>query len=188
LTAQSPPHDHSAMSPLIRSGSTNTASKASWVNLQSTQRDLLEAWARGGSGYRVLSPVDIVGLLPAGLHPKIQSVVLMVAPTSTGGVYVIANNHRVDRRAWAIDQEPFGSIIDSTGARAQAVVIHHGSWPGRTIRPPTAFWDHLDRSGIGTFFPLSTLPEGSSGPLEDLQELSHLAAFENFKMRFRSSY
>ena len=159
---------------------------SSWVSLSSDQRDWLEGWGRQGEGYHVLGSSDLSALLPPTLEPKVQSAVLMVAPTSSGGTYALVNNLRVEPKTWAIDQEPMGCIIDTTGARGEALFIHHGQWPGRTIQPSTNFWDHVDQSGIGVYYPLPNLPVSSSGPLSDLSGTGHLEAFEEFKHRIRS--
>ncbi len=111
----------------------------------------------------------------------------MVAPTSSGGTYAVLNYDRVDRPAWSLDQDPFGLIVDSTGARPEALLVHHGEWHQRTIQPSTSFWDHVDESGIGRYFPHPNLPSGSSGPLSDLSGKGHLNAFEEFKRRVRSA-
>lgn len=164
------------------------ALKASWVRLSRGQREWLEGWGRRGAGYHVLGSSDLLGFLPAGLQPKVQSAVLIVLPTSSGGTYALVNNLRVDRRAWEIDQEPVGAIIDSTGARAEALFLHHGGWAGRTLQPSTNFWDHVDASGIGAYFPLPNQPSSTSGPLRDLLGTGHLEAFLEFKTRVRSAF
>jgi hypothetical protein len=161
--------------------------RCSWIELNADQRGRLEEWARDGSGYRVLSSTDLSSVLPSGLHPKVQSAVLMTVPTSTGGIYVLVNSLRVDARAWTIDQEPFGAIIDSTGARSVGLFLHHGRWAGRTIVPSTDSWDHVEQSGIGAYYPLPNRPPGRSGHLSDLIGTGHQEAFEEFKLRVRST-
>lgn len=106
--------------------------KHSWLSLSTTQREWFEEWGRRGEGFHILMSTDLTPILPSGLHRMINSAVLMVEPTSSGGTYVLVNNNRVDKPAWAIDQEPFGAIIDSTGARSVGLFLHHGNWAGRS--------------------------------------------------------
>ena len=162
--------------------------KHSWVSLKTTQREWLEDWGRRGEGYYVLESDDLTTILPPGLHSKINSAVLMIAPTSSGGTYVVVNNNRVDKPAWAIDQEPFGAIIDSTGARSIGLLLHHGDWPQRSsTSEPRKFWQHAEESGIAAYYPTRNLPSNTSGELSELSGMGHLEAFEEFKRRVRDS-
>ena len=112
----------------------------------------------------------------------------MVAPTSSGGTFVVVNYTRVDQPAWSLDQDPFGAIIHSTGADAQGMFVYHGGWTARTIQPSTDFWDHVDESGIGAHYPHANLPPSTSGPLSDLYGKGHLEAIGEFKLRIRSGH
>ena len=77
---------------------------------------------------------------------------MIVAPTSTGGTYLVTSTLRVDTKDQAIDQEPFGLIVHSTGASPMGMFLHHGDWEGRTEYPPQRFRDEVSESGIGDYF------------------------------------
>jgi len=91
-------------------------------------------------------------VFPARLRDKIGAALVIGAPTSTGGAYLVYSAHRVDRPAQAIDIEPFGLIVHSTGPSASGVYLHHGVWEGRTHYPPPEFWDDVAQSGIGAYY------------------------------------
>ena len=110
--------------------------------------------------------------LPSVFSPayraKIDSALAIAAPSSTGGTYLVFSAHRVDRPARAIDIDPFGLIVHSTGASAWGVYIHHGNWEGRTRLPPPSFWNEVERSGIGAYYltqPPEALREGTLAQL-----------------------
>lgn len=111
--------------------------KHRWISLTTTQRGWFEHWSQRGEGYHCLRSTDLTPLLPPSYEAKVQEAVLMVAPTSSGGTYVVVNYARLDRPAWSTDQDPLGLIVDATGARATALLIHHGTWAQRTVQPLT---------------------------------------------------
>ena len=103
--------------------------------------------------------------------------VMIAAPTSTGGTYLVFNARRVDTKDRAIDQEPFAIINHSTGPSSAGMFIHHGDWEGRTETAPQEFWDHVEESGIGDYFfsnppagllsgTFAQLPKGDRGAFE----------------------
>ncbi len=63
------------------------------------------------------------------------------------------------RPARAMDINPFGLMVHSTGPSASGVYLHHGNWEGRTRRAPPNFWKEVSRSGVGTYY-LTQPPEG----------------------------
>ena len=150
--------------------------KSNSINLRSEQQDELDRLLRP-SGWRLLPGRDLPSVFPASFRAKIDSALLIAAPTSTGGTYLAFSANRVDLKARAIDIEPFGVIVHSTGSSPSGVFIHHGTWEGRTTDPPPGFWEEASRSGIGEYF-LTNPPEGlRSGTLEQLPR-GHRGAFD----------
>ncbi len=89
---------------------------------------------------------------------------------------LVFNALRVDPKAGAIDQEPFGVAVLPSGASTGGMFLHHGNWEGRTAPPPQGFWEVVIASGVGNYF-YSNPPSGLTiGPLELLPH-GHAEAF-----------
>ena len=139
--------------------------------------NLVDWWDLCPTGeYRVLSPLSLPALIPDRLIQKVDSSVIAAFGTQGGTVYMV-NLNRVDHRAQAIDQQPFLLAFVGTLPVGSGVLVHHGNWTDRTIRPPAEFWNHIQRSGLGAVWPLSTLPVHSAGSLSELRDFSHGSAF-----------
>lgn len=152
--------------------------KVSWINLSSTQQDELNLPLRS-PGWRLLSGNELPSVFPETFRKNIDSALLISAQTSTGGTYLAFSANRVDGKDKAIDIEPFGLILHSTGPSPSGVFIHHGAWESRTEHPPPAFWEEVSKSGIGQYFltnppgilregTLAQLPRGHRGAFEAL--------------------
>ncbi len=151
-------------------------SRVSWINLSTKQQDELGLPIRS-PGWRLLPGRELPSVFPDTFRKKIDSALLISAQTSTGGMYLAFSANRVDGRDQAIDIEPFGMILHSTGPNPSGVFIHHGTWEGRTEYPSPAFWEEVSRSGIGHYF--LTNPPGNlrEGTLAQLPK-GHRGAFE----------
>lgn len=103
--------------------------KYSWLTLTTTQCKEIES-ENMKSGWKRLSQENLPSVLPSEFRNKIDSAVMIAAPTSTGGTYLVYNNLRVDQKASALDQDPFALIVHSTGPSPNGVLIHHGKWGG----------------------------------------------------------
>ena len=137
--------------------------KASWIELTPEQRSELNVCV-SPKRWRVVRPDDLPSVFPLRFRSKIDSALVIAEETSTGGTYLAYSANRFDLKDRAIDIELFGLIVGSTGADAFGVFIHHGSWEGRTVRPPTEFWEEVRRSGFGDRYlvsPPNGLYEGS---------------------------
>ena len=77
-------------------------------------------------GFRVVSAASLPHALPLGFREKVDSAVLITQPTSTGGLYLVFNNYRVDIKPRVIDREPFAVIQSTTGVGSLGVFVHHG--------------------------------------------------------------
>ncbi len=119
-------------------------------------------------GFRVVSAASIPSALPQRFREKIDSAVLIAEPTSTGALYLVFNNYRVDEKARAVDQEPFAVVMHTTGIGSVGMYVHHGDWPGRTFSPPPELWTNIDRYGIGNYFLSYPIGGKTSGALEEL--------------------
>lgn len=119
-------------------------------------------------GFRVVSAASLPSALPQAFREKIDVAMLIAQQTSTGGLYMVFNNYRIDVKARAVDQEPFAVIQHTTGIGSVGMYVHHGVWPGRTFIPSTGLWDSIDRYGIGNFYLANPIGGKTSGPLEEL--------------------
>lgn len=104
--------------------------------------------------------------------------------TSTGGTYLYVGGNRLDRAAGAIDIDPFGLIVHSSGPARDGVVIYHGQWKGRTQKMPAAFWDEVEGSGVGHYYQSHAAEGRNAGTLDQLPE-GHAGAFQKIVRRLR---
>lgn len=147
-----------------------------WLTLSDDQQRELDGCVKS-PGWRIIPGRDLPTVFPESFRQKVDSAVVVAAPTSTGGAYLAYSANRVDYRDQKIDIEPFGLIVHSTGASSSGVFLHHGDWDGRTESPPDGFWEVASRSGIGDFFRASP-PEGlRQGDLDQLPK-GHRGAFD----------
>ena len=154
--------------------------KASMHSLTSTEQAEFEALSRGlgiDAGYKWLSPAEYPTAIPASLREKFPSALLMWERTSSGCTQIVCNGIRLDAKANALDQEPFGVVVYSSGVSTGGVFIHHGSWDNRTVQITSEVTQTLESTGLGNYFPLGEVPSQSSGPLSDMSRTSHEGAF-----------
>jgi len=160
------------------------ADKPNWINLSSSQRDELDGFVHA-PGYRVVVRNELPSVFPERFRAKIDSALIIAAPTSTGGTYLAFSANRVDLKARALDIELFGVILHSTGAGPSGVFIHHGTWNDRTQYPPDAFWTGVLQSGVAQYVLASPPASRSAGPLTDLPR-GHAGSFEAIVQQIRA--
>jgi hypothetical protein len=118
--------------------------------------------------WAVLSSTELNGVLPDRFLAKVDSVIAVASPTSSGGTCLLFNALRVDEPARLVDQEPLGLFLRSTEENSTGVLVHHGSWDDRSWKASSELWRGVAESGIGNYF-LTNPPEGRhSGTLEEL--------------------
>ena len=103
-------------------------------------------------------------ILPKTYLAKVDSIISVTAPSSSGGDLVMFNNLRVDTRMHLIDQDPFAVFQNSTGLTATAVLQHHGSWMDRSWTS-TGIWQCPSAGG---YFLANPPANRRSGSLDDL--------------------
>ena len=158
-------------------------SRSSHVRLSEAQRAELQAHLPL-SGWKLLSVAELPSVFAVSLQQKIDSALLIASGSSDGTTYMVFNAFRVDTKAAAIDQEPFGIVFSGSVPEYDGVFIHHGDWTGRTSSPGPDFWNQVLHSGVGGFF-LTNPPEGKlSGTLDELPT-EHQAAFESVVKKIR---
>ena len=160
------------------------ADRPSWINLSSTQQDELHTFVPA-PGWRLVPGRELPSLFPETFRAKIDSAVVIAAPTSTGGTYLVFSANRVDLKARALDIEPFGVIVHSTGPAPSGAFIHHGTWADRTQYPPEPFWVDVSQSGIAQYFLASPPASRSAGRLAELPK-GHAGAFEAIVRELRA--
>jgi hypothetical protein len=150
--------------------------KPSWVTLTAEQQQELAQCVKPGE-WRLVARAQLPSIFPQPFRDKIDSAFVMADLTSTGGTYLAYSAHRIDYKDHAVDIEPLGLIVHSTGPSSSAVFLHHGDWEGRTETPQPRFWEELVKSRTGDYF-LTNPPEGSlQGTLDELPK-GHRGAFE----------
>jgi hypothetical protein len=128
--------------------------------------------------FKVIPQEQIPGVFPEPFRAKMDHAVVMGSGDASGKVYLVLNAQRIDIKAAAIDQEPFGVVFDNGRPSESGVFIHHGDWPARTVSGvPPEFWSHVTASGIGNYYPPPSLPPDCSGSLHELETTSNVYAF-----------
>jgi hypothetical protein len=128
-------------------------------------------------GWAILSSTELVGILPDSYVKKIDAVIAVSCPTSSGGSCLMLNSLRVDIRTRLIDQDPLGVFVNSTGLSSSGVLVHHGDWDDRSWEASSELWRDVEESGVGKYYlsnppagirsgSLAELPKGTSGALE----------------------
>ena len=161
------------------------APKTSWINLTPAQQREIDQHSIK-SGWKILPRETLPSFFSSDFREKLDSAMMIAAPTSTGGTYLVYNALRVDIKDSAIDQEPFSIIVHSSGPSPSGMFIHHGNWEGRTYNPPKVFWDQVRESGVGNYF-FSHPPLGITSGTHDQLPEGHREAFEQSINRIRTS-
>jgi hypothetical protein len=151
-------------------------SKFTWIDTSKEDRKEWEKLCPAGE-FRIVSPNSVPATIPKALLNKADSVLVVASGSADGQILYMANIHRVDTPAQAIDQEPFGIVFHGTTPASAGCLLHHGNWQDRTTKPPQAFWTALGSSGIGSYFPIQTLPNTTAGPISQLSNPSQHDAF-----------
>lgn len=130
-------------------------------------------------GWSILSSTELSGVLPERYIAKIDSLIGVRSPTSSGGTCLMLNSLRVDPRTTLIDQDPLALFVGSTGVSSTAVLVHHGDWDDRSWEASSDLWRQVEDSGIGKYYMLNPpgglrsgsldeLPKGTSGALQSV--------------------
>ena len=97
----------------------------------------------------------------------------------------MVNVNRIDDKANAIDQEPFGIAFVGDNPVYSGCYIHHGNWEGRTraIPIPEGFVQGVSGSTLSTCYSVTSIPSEPAGRIEDLQIKSQQDAFMQLMKR-----
>lgn len=142
--------------------------KTSWFNVENTDR---KKWIDvcPENTWRILKPEDIPdNPVPQDFWDKCDSVFVMVSGSEDGLAFCMANANRIDEKNPEIDQQPFCLAFLGDDPAPSGILIHHGDWKERSIPIPNDFYSYFRSSGIQEYYPLSQLPQNSSGSIDDL--------------------
>jgi hypothetical protein len=131
------------------------------------------------TGWSILSSTELSGILPDRYLAKLDSVIGVSCPTSSGGTCLMFNSLRVDTGTRLVDQDPLGVFVSSSGVSSRGVLIHHGDWDDRSWEASSRLWDDVEESGVGRYYQsnppegrhsgaLAELPKGTSGALDSV--------------------
>ena len=76
------------------------------------------------SGYKWLPSSRIPSAIPESLRKQMTSALLMWEPTSSGSVYLVVNGIRHDQKDNALDQEPFGIVVEEAMSIGLPLVVY----------------------------------------------------------------
>ncbi len=134
-------------------------------------------WGSDEGGYRRLSKQNVPNFIAEGLREKLYAAMLMGQKTSDGTLCLVVNCIRLDLNDNAIDQNPFGIILYTSGASTQGVYIQHGNWHERSIVLTPELKRIITSTSMGDYYPLNNEPPNSSVPLFELGPTAHEGAF-----------
>ncbi|OGQ44919.1 MAG: hypothetical protein A2W63_04730 [Deltaproteobacteria bacterium RIFCSPLOWO2_02_44_9] len=165
--------------------------KVTTLSLSSSQLEEFEQIAKqytSTSGFKWLSSSEIPTAIPKSLRNKLKSAMLMWERTSSSSVFLVFNNMRFDQKDNSLDQQPFGIVVNSSGASTYGIFIDHGNWQNRTTPITPEVLNILESTSLGNYFPLyEEVSKNSSGSLSDLKNTSHEGAFKEMINRLRVS-
>jgi hypothetical protein len=150
--------------------------KDSWVPIDNEKRAEWDDLCPVGE-YRVIGANEVPTVLARGLVEKGHSYLVMASGSTTGTAYYMVNVNRIDDKANAIDQEPFGIAFVGNEPVYSGCYIHHGNWDGRTRPIPEGFVQGVLGSTLSTCYSVTSIPDEPAGKIEDLQIKSQRDAF-----------
>lgn len=113
----------------------------------------------------------------------------MASGSTEGTAYCMVNVMRADPNDYAIDQQPFGLAFVGPQAYPSGCLVHHGDWPGRTVRyPPVDFSDRILNRGLGLHYPVVELPVKPSGSIHELVVESQHKAFNTVVFKIKEAF
>ncbi len=159
----------------------------SYINTSGIERAACERICPIGE-YRVVDRAAIPEFIASGLRVKADSALIVASGSPDGTMMFMVNINRVDRKAVAIDQEPFAIVFNGNAPALSGCIIHHGDWRGRTTMPPPEFWTALAASGLGNRYPYSELPSKVAGLITELAIQSHHDAFKALDAQLKDCF
>ncbi len=158
------------------------ARKWNLVSLTQTEIDCYSSLCPAGE-YRVINSAEgLPGISPALLEKCSSEVLLTASGGPDGTVYYVANLLRPDsedQNGNAIDQQPFGFVVNGKNPCNSGILSQHGTWQGRSIYPTCEQWDAVKSGCIATITLLKIFPPGPSGSIESLIGTSSQGSFES---------
>lgn len=148
----------------------------SWVPIDGEKRTEWENLCPVGE-YRVIEANRVPAILAPGLVEKGHSYLVMASGSTTGTAYYMVNVNRIDAKANAIDQEPFGIAFVGNDPVYSGCYIHHGDWEGRTRPIPNGFVHGVLGTTLSACYSVTSIPSEPAGKIEDLQVKSQHDAF-----------
>ncbi len=153
--------------------------KFNWFDTSQIDREKWNETCQQGN-FTVIEPSQLGELMPTFplvVLDKSDSVLILASGGPGGVAYYMANINRVDDKKREIDQHPLGLAFIGDEPLPSGCLVQHGDWPGRSVRPPPEFWNHIQASGLGTCYPVTEIPNKTSGTINDLQIRSQEEAF-----------
>jgi hypothetical protein len=159
--------------------------KYSWIPIADEDRQVWEEICPVGE-YRVIGADQVPEVIPKALVDKGHSFFIMASGSTDGAAYYMVNVNRLDAKDRAIDQEPFGLAFIGSDPVASGCFIHHGTWEGRTRKVPQGFFEAVSASGLATCYSVTSIPQQSSGRIEELQIESQETAFRHLVVQLQN--
>jgi hypothetical protein len=115
-----------------------------------------------------MSSESLPAVFHAAFREKTDSALLIISGSPSSSTVLVFDALRVDKRAGAIDQEPFAVAVSGSEAPVSGVFVHHGSWMSRSFDPGEPFWAAVSQSGVGNYYLANPPANLSSGTLDQL--------------------
>ena len=130
--------------------------------------------------YRVIESPEKLPGVSDGLLAKCPKMMLAASGDPSGRVFYMANLYRLDpddKKGKAVDQHPFGFVIDTGNPLNSGVLTHHGNWDGRTTYPSVSQWEEVINGQYAAYKEMNITPNCMSGSIDDLTGTSSQGAF-----------
>jgi len=160
-----------------------------WAQRFIISHDVADEWTRivRPGEWRIGPASDLQEPFPSALAAKCDSVFTLASGLTEHSVVYMANANRVDGRL--VDQMPFGFVLYEDGP-TDAVLLHHGTWSGRTssglsVPHPGLELSEEHRRAFGDVFSGLELPDQVSGSTERIIPASQLLALDAIAREIR---
>ena len=138
--------------------------------------------------WRVTEAGILTRTLPDALLDKTHEVFLVSSGSTGGTLYYMANLLRIDEKANAVDEMPFGLVFVGQEAYGSGILVQHADHPGRTTQLQGGYMTNLQQSPIWQYHPFENLPSGLNGSLADLQHSNQLTAAQRLFQRIQEDF
>lgn len=137
-----------------------------FLTASSTQISELCNLAARGNGFFHITAREVPSVIPSKLRAKWDSAVVIVSGSVGSNRAVAIVGHRIDEKANMMDHDPFLIEVSTLVSEARGVLVHHASFPRRSVPLPSDINSPSTESHFKNN-PTFGLSSGSTGQLPE---------------------